>query len=100
MLYCREGDFRASGSGQFAYDREFFPGHLVALAFECATKLKMQSVAFDFIENNNAPLLVEVSYCFSIGAAYDNCPGYWTRDLKWVAESVDPQRFIFEDLVN
>lgn len=97
--YCRGNDFRASGSGDFSYEREFFPNEVVSLAFACARKLKMQSVAFDFVERDGGFLLVEVSYCFSIGAAYDDCPGYWTRDLEWIADPVDPQRFILEDVL-
>jgi len=97
--YCRGNDFRASGSGDFSYEREFFPDVVVSLAFECARKLKMQSVAFDFVERDGEFLLVEVSYCFSIGAAYDDCPGYWARDLEWINAPVDPQRFILEDLL-
>lgn len=95
--YCRENDFRASGSGDFSYDRECFPDELVSLAFKCAEALKMQSVAFDFVEREGEFLLVEVSYCFSMGAAYDDCPGYWDAGLNWVEAPVDLQRFILED---
>lgn len=97
--FCREGDFRASGSGNFSYDNRFFSKNLVSLAFHCAKRLKMQSVAFDFIESNDRHLLVEISYCFTMGSAYDNCPGYWDKDLTWVKAPVDPQAFILEDII-
>lgn len=97
--YCRKGDFRASGSGQPAYDLDYFPQEMIAEAFKSAKKLKMQSVAFDFIVHQGKYLIVEVSYCFIIGAFYDDCPGYWTRDLEWIDAPVDPQRFILEDLL-
>lgn len=97
--YCREGDFRASGSGSVSYDKQHLPKSLVALAFKLADQLKMQSVAFDFVKDQNGFLLVEVSYCFSMGSFYDNCPGYWDRNLEWICAPVDPQRFIIEDFL-
>lgn len=95
--YCRKGDFRASGSGDFSYALDLFPPDMVALAFQLAQQLKMQSVAFDFVVSEGANLLVEVSYCYSMGPAYDNCPGYWDPECNWHQKPVDPQRFIIED---
>ena len=97
--YCRKGDFRASGSGQPAYDLSFFPKIMVAEAFRSSRKLKMQSVAFDFIEQDGEYLIVEVSYCYITGSFYDDCPGYWDSSLRWHAKPVDPQRFILEDFL-
>ena len=42
----------------------------------------MQSVAFDFILDNNKPLIVEMSYGFGV-KGISNAPGYWDRDLNW-----------------
>ena len=97
--YCRKGDFRASGSGDFSYALDLFPPDMVALAFQLAQQLKMQSVAFDFVVSEGVNLLVEVSYCYSMGPAYDNCPGYWDPECNWHQELVDPQRFIIEDFL-
>jgi glutathione synthase/RimK-type ligase-like ATP-grasp enzyme len=97
--YCRKDDFRASGSGEFSYELDFFPSEMIALAFQTAKKLKMQSVAFDFVVLDGQYLLVEVSYCYSMGAAYDNCPGYWDANGEWHESPVDPQRFILEDFL-
>lgn len=97
--YCRKGDFRASGSGQPAYDLDYFPQEMITEAFKSAKKLKMQSVAFDFVVHQGKYLIVEVSYCYIIGAFYDDCPGYWDSDCNWHQESVDPQRFIIEDFL-
>jgi hypothetical protein len=36
-----QGDFRASGSGNFAWDRLLFDERCVKLAFETAEKLKL-----------------------------------------------------------
>lgn len=79
---CRNDDFRASGSGQFEYVpiRE----DILDIAFNTASKLKMQSVAFDFIFENNEPLIVEMSYGFGVHGI-SHCPGYYTADKKWHA---------------
>ena len=77
----RKNDFRASGSGMFIYD-DIDP-QIVKTAFAVAKRLKLQSVAFDFvIDSNNNPLIVEISYGFGTKGA-KNCPGYWTSDMKW-----------------
>ena len=98
--YCRKGDFRASGSGQLAYDPSFFPEEMIAEAFRSARKLKMQSVGFDFIAQNGKYLIVEVSYCYPMGPFCDDCHGYWDSQLQWHEAPVDPQRFIVEDFLS
>ena len=98
--YCRKGDFRASGSGIMAYEPELFDTKCIQIAFETANKLKTQSVAFDFIWNNLKPEIVEISYCFTMGRAYDDCPGFWDSNLKWHKKPVNPQYFMIEDFIN
>lgn len=78
--YVRKGDFRASGSGKFEYVN--VPQTILEIAFETAEKLKLQSVAFDFIFDNHKPLIVEMSYCFGT-KGISHCPGYYTRDYQW-----------------
>ena len=79
----RKGDFRASGSGNIVYDRQQIDERCVSIAYDVNKKLKAQSVAFDFVfDENNQPLIVEISYGYSI-KAYDSCEGYWTHDLVW-----------------
>lgn len=95
--YCRDGDFRASGSGKPAYDKSFFPLEMVDLAFKSAASLGMQSAAFDFIVHDGKFYIVEVSYCYIMGPFYDDCPGYWDAGLNWIEAPVDLQRFILED---
>ena len=81
--FVRENDFRASGSGFFAYDRELFDERCVRLSFEINQRLKLQVGVYDFIfDEMNNPLIVELSYGYS-HLAYDNCPGYWDENLKW-----------------
>lgn len=96
---CRPNDFRASGSGNLSYESTNFPIKMLRLAFESAKKLDMQSVAFDFIKEGDKFVIIEISYCFVLGSSYDNCPGFWTEDMKFHQAAVDPQRFILEDIL-
>jgi hypothetical protein len=99
--YNRVNDFRASGSGIIKYDPNLFNLKSIQIAFDVADKIKSQSLALDFVyDKSGSPLLVEMSYGFSMGAVYDNCPGYWDKSLYFHADNVDPQRFIIEDFIN
>ncbi|WP_163381067.1 RimK family alpha-L-glutamate ligase [Cyclobacterium sp. SYSU L10401] len=81
--YVRKGDFRASGSGVFAYERELFDERCVQIAFDLSERLQLQCAAYDFVFNKQQePLVVEVSYGYS-AEGYDSCPGYWDRKLLW-----------------
>jgi hypothetical protein len=97
--YCRKGDFRASGSGILGYEPELFDKRCIQIAFETTKKLKAQSVAFDFIWDNSLPKIVEISYCFVMGPAYDDCRGYWDSNLTWHNKTVNPQYFMIEDFI-
>jgi len=97
---CRDGDFRASGSGYIFYERNMIDERCVKRAFDVATHLDSQSVAFDFVyDSTGTPLIVEISYCFSIGG-YKDCLGYWTRDLKWIEADFDARQFMIEDILD
>ncbi len=94
--YCRKNDFRASGSGEKSFDHQLINTEVVKLAFEATKKLKMQSVAFDFIKDNNTYKIIEISYAFIT----NNFPGYWDSELNWHEEEVSPQKFMIEDFIN
>ena len=80
--YVREGDFRASGSGKFDYKEINID--LVKIAFDAASKIQAQSIAFDFIyDKEHNGRIVEVSYCFGTHGI-SHAPGFWTSDLNWV----------------
>jgi len=97
----RDGDFRASGSGLITHNSDQFDINTIKLAFYVAGQVNTQSLAFDFLyDDSGNPLIVEISYAYSMGSAYDNCPGYWDKDLKWYNDKVDPQRYIIEDFIN
>lgn len=81
--YVRDGDFRASGSGKFAVEKALFDERCVRLSFEICKKLNLQVGVFDFVfDENNTPLIVEVSYGYA-HAAYDACPGNWDDAMNW-----------------
>lgn len=96
----RKNDFRASGSGNFVYEKSELDERCVVISFDLAKKIKSQSIAFDFIyDANRNPLVVEVSYGFSINV-YRKCEGYWSDDLQWHKGSrFDIEGWIIENLI-
>jgi len=94
--YFRKNDFRASGSGIKDYNHKLISIDCVKAAFDTAKLLKMQSVAFDFILQNNQYKLIEVSYAF---VSY-NFPGYWDSNLKWYDGPISPQKAMIEDFID
>ncbi len=96
----REDDFRASGSGQIDYNESKIDNRCVEIAFGVAEKLKAQSVAFDFLEDEDStPLIVEVSYCY-LASAVRNCRGHWDKNLNWHKVKMWPQDAILEDIIS
>ena len=98
IRFCRKGDFRASGSGLTKYEPELLDENFIRIAFDISQKLKLQSVAFDFIWDHHSPKIVEISYAFPAKAA-EGCQGYWDKDLQWHDKKVNPQYFIIEDFL-
>jgi hypothetical protein len=79
----RDNDFRASGSGNFAFEKELFDPRCVKIAFKVNKRLNLQVGVYDFIfDETNNPLILEISYGYAHDA-YDKCPGYWDRNLTW-----------------
>lgn len=97
--YCRKNDFRASGSGLCEYEPELFDKKSIRCAFETARKLESQSIAFDFLILNNEPKIVEISYCFPMEGASDDCRGYWDSNLNWYNPPINLQSFMIEDFI-
>ena len=96
---CRDGDFRASGSGRIIYEHTSIDERCVKLSFEVAECLDSQSTAFDFVfDLQGNPLIVEISYCFTVDA-YKSCQGYWAKNLNWIEEDVEPRKFMIEDVL-
>ena len=94
----RENDFRASGGGDILYAKELFDESLIKLSFDINDKLKTQCLALDFVFDNGKPLVVEISFGFSM-AGYDPCPGYWTKNLQWHEGKFNPYGWMIEDVL-
>lgn len=95
----RKGDFRASGSGFILYEKELFDEETIRIAFEVSEKTKAQCMTYDFVFQEGKPRIVEISYGFDV-KAYDDCTGYWDRDLNWHEGSFNPYGWMVEDLIN
>jgi hypothetical protein len=96
----RYGDFRASGSGLITHSPELFDPRTIETAFHVSSQIGSDSLAFDFMyDQTGAPRIIELSYAYAMGPAYDNCPGYWDRSMRWHDDNVDPQRYIIEDFI-
>lgn len=95
--FVRDNDFRASGSGMYSY--EDIDPNMLKIAFEVANILNLQSVAFDFVlDEDKNPLIVEISYGFGT-AGIRNVPGYWNSQLDWIEKKFRPEEFIIERLL-
>jgi hypothetical protein len=99
IRYNREGDFRASGSGNLDYDPAKVPLGAVRVAHEISLKNRFQSMAYDFLTaRDGSVLLNEISYCYMSSAVHE-CPGYWDRDLNWHSGHIWPEEAHVEDFV-
>ena len=79
----RDDDFRASGSGRIDYNLDAIDMRCVEIAADISRKLGFQSMAYDFLMNENQePEFCEISYTY-MSSAVHNCPGYWDPDLNW-----------------
>jgi glutathione synthase/RimK-type ligase-like ATP-grasp enzyme len=77
----RENDFRASGSGFPSYEKHNFSDKVIQIAQEVTKKLKMQSVAFDFLKHGDSYLISEISYGFCDMTR--KCVGFWDEDMNF-----------------
>ena len=94
----RKNDFRASGSGLILYEKEHFDDKTVRLAFDTSEKLKTQCMAYDFVYSNRKPLIVEMSYGFSM-QGYDPCVGYWDNKMNWHEGRFNPYGWMVEAII-
>lgn len=96
----RDGDFRASGSGNIIYKKEEIDVRCIRTSFEVNKKLRMQSVAFDYVfDENNNPQIVEICFGYT-SKAYKKCEGYWSDDIQWhEGENFDFCGWMVENLI-
>ena len=85
----RKNDFRASGSHDDIFSPEEIPLEIIQMSFQISDKLKLQSVAFDFlITKENQPLITEMSYAF--GWEEGDADAYWDKDLNYNNKPFNP----------
>lgn len=94
----RKNDFRASGSGLISYDINDIPSKCIKIAFDLSEKLNTDCLCYDFVYDNNVPLLVEISYGFA-PSAYVGVKGYWNKDLKFYHEQKPLADYILMDIL-
>lgn len=96
----RDNDFRASGSGRIDYDTSKIDTKCVEMAFEVSKKFGFQSMAYDFLRNEQGALeFCEISYTFLSRAVY-KCPGYWDTELNWHEGHFWPEYLHLVDALN
>jgi len=95
----RAGDFRASGSGLIEYDPSGIDLQCVEIALRVSKQGGFQSMAYDFLYKEGAPLICEISYAYADWAVH-NCLGHWDASLNWVEGQMWPEEAQAEDFVN
>ena len=96
----RKNDFRASGSGKIDYNEDNIDKCFIKLSLEISKALKFQSMAYDFLYNeNNQPEICEISYTYVDLAIY-KCSGYWDENLNWHPGHFWPQFLHLKDALN
>lgn len=93
----RKNDFRASGSGECIFDPEQIDLECIKVAFDVKNQIKAQSLAIDFVFQNNKPFIIEISYSSVVDHNY---PGYWDSELNWHNKLVYEETTIIEELVS
>jgi len=94
----RPGDFRASGSYIVDTDMTKIPVEAIRIAFNVASKLNLQTAAFDFVMKDGDPLIVEISYGFGFPEGQFDL-GYWDSDLNYHPGSFNPFGWIVEGVI-
>jgi len=100
IRYNRPGDFRASGSGKMDTNPENIPIEAIQIAHSVSKELDSQSMAYDFlIDENGRVLLNEISYCY-VNLAVRECPGFWDSKLQWYDTKMWPEKAHIEDFLS
>jgi hypothetical protein len=99
--FVRKNDFRASGSNSWDLDRSKIDMRFVKIAHEISQTFKFQSMAYDFIyDENQNPMLIEISYTYGEPDYPDFNDGYWDTDLVWHEGHYRTRELIMEDLLD
>lgn len=97
----RKGDFRASGGGDIAYDRNLITNQIIDSAFRTADALHMQQVGFDYVIDNRTGegKIIEMCFGFDSEAIY-NCGAWCDREHKWHEEPLNVKIEILTKLIS
>jgi glutathione synthase/RimK-type ligase-like ATP-grasp enzyme len=95
----RPSDFRASGSGANSYSPDAIDSRCVDVAFRVSGVLKAQSLAFDFLQREDRPIIVEISYGY-VSDYVHRCPGHWDSAMNWHEGQMWPEDGVLEDLLD
>lgn len=96
----RSHDFRASGGGEFLYDRSLITKEIVQSAFETADKMGLKCVGFDYVvdKRTGKGLIVEISYGFS-HTAIMGANGYFDRNYVWHEGPLNAPEELLKNLI-
>lgn len=95
----RENDFRASGSGRINYEKEI-DIKAVELALKISKDQGYQSMAYDFLYDENGEFKIcDLAYSYQDIAVF-KCKGYWDGDLNYHHGNYWPQYFQLIDLID
>lgn len=96
----RKGDFRASGSGAFCYDRNLISPQIIDTAFQTKDALNMQCVGFDYVVDNQTGegMIIEMCHGFDREAIY-GAGGWFDRKREWHDEPINVDYEIMEELL-
>ena len=98
--FVRDNDFRASGSGKIDFNKDVIDKKFIQLALQISKELGFQSMAYDFLMNENKqPEICEISYTF-VDHLINKCPGYWNENLEWHPGNFWPQYLHLKDALN
>lgn len=96
--FNRPNDFRSSGSGLIDYNQSKIDKDFIKIAFDVSERLGFQSMAYDFLyDENGRHTICEISYTYVDKAIY-NCSGYWDNNLKFHSGHFWPQYLHIVDL--
>lgn len=95
----RKGSFKASGGGDFFYDKTKIPESVVKTAFDTAEKIGSQCIGFDFVVDNTNQTGRIIEMCFGFDfLAISDCGGYWDKELIWHDEPLYVRSEVIENV--
>ena len=97
----REGDFRASGSGDLFYDHSLVTQKIIDTAFHAADVIGSDCTGFDMITypRTELPVILELSYGFSYVALLE-AGGFYSRDGSWHEVPLNAPQTLLERIID